>query len=409
MPVRRHPVTPHPFRLIRLAPWLAGLPLVAVTLLTGCKEAPPPVAEVPAPMVQNRQLRFPPGHPQLELLAVSTAAAGQTVPVEMPARLVWNEAQTQRIYPAFAGRVARILADVGDTVRAGGVLAELASPDFGAAQADTAKARVDLATAQKAVERQRELFEAGIVARKDLEQAEADVGRAQAEAARAQSRTQLYGGSAAVNQQLALRTTLGGVVVERNLNPGQELRPDASGPGTPALFVVTDPGSLWVQIDARESEVGTLRPGSTFALIVPSLPGEVFEGRVTAVADFIDPGTRTVRVRGLVANPQRRLKAEMLATARVERTLGAGVAIPASAVMLGPTGHYVFLRTQPGVFEPRDVKLGYQGAAQVIVSSGLEVGDAVVSTNTLLLARQFRLADDQPSPAVANGGTKAAS
>ena len=101
---------------------------------------------------------------------------------------MWNEERTQRIAPAFAGRVAAITADLGRPVKAGSVLARLYSPDFGAAQADAAKARADAELTQKALVRQRELLDAGIVARKDVEQAEADARRAAAELARAQSR-----------------------------------------------------------------------------------------------------------------------------------------------------------------------------------------------------------------------------
>ena len=96
---------------------------------------------------------------------------------------------------------------------------------------------------------------AGVVARRDLELAEAEAARAQAEAARAQARTSLYGSALAVNQQLGLRSDIAGTVVERNINPGQELRPEHNGA---ALFIVSDPTRLWVQIDAQEADLRDL-------------------------------------------------------------------------------------------------------------------------------------------------------
>ena len=367
--------------------------VAAATLaLTACHDAPSPPAEPPAPVLQGNQLQFAPGHPQLAQLGIAVAAPGHAVKVDLPARLVWNEERTQRIYAPFAGRVTRIAADVGQGVKRGSVLAQLASPDFGVAQAETAKAQVDADLTRKALQRQRELFEAGIIARKDLDVAEADAGRSQAEIRRAEARTRLYGGATgAVNQSLALTAGIAGVVVERNLTPGQELRPDQSGVGVPPLFVISDPTSLWVQIDAREAEAITLRPGSTFELIVPALPGQTFEGKVTAAADFIDVATRTIKVRGLVANPDRKLKAEMLATARIQRTLGSGVVIPAQAVSLNGAHHSVMVQVQPGVFEPREVTLGYQDPREVLVTQGLEAGEQVVSENLLLLTRQYRI------------------
>ena len=382
--------------------FLLALGAAALALLTGCNEAPPPPPQAPAPILQGNQLRFAPDHPQLALLSLTTAAPGKAIAVELPAKLVWNEERTQRIYPAFAGRVMAIKADVGQPVKPGTVLAQLASPDYGIAQADTVKAQADSRLTQKSLQRQRELFDAGIIARKDLDQTEAEAARSQAEIQRAQARTRLYGGGGSnVNQQLALLASINGMVVERNLNPGQEVRADQSGPGAPPLFVVTDPTSLWVQIDARESEISTLKPGSSFELIIPTLQGQKFEGRVSAAADFIDPATRTIKVRGVVANPDRMLKAEMLATARIERMVGAGVVIPSQAVSLLGAKHTVLVQVQPGVFELRQVELSYQGPRETVVSRGLEVGEQVVSENMLLLAREFRTAqDDARLPAV---------
>jgi cobalt-zinc-cadmium efflux system membrane fusion protein len=387
----------------------APLLLISLLVLAGCQEPAAPPAKAPAPILQGEQLRFAPNHPQLALIGLVSATPAQTITVDLPARMVWNEEHTQRIYPAFSGRVSAIQADVGQAVNAGSVLAQLASPDFGMAQADTAKARADARLSGNTLQRQRELFEAGIVARKDLDQAEADAARSLAEVQRADARTRMYGGHEAgsVNQSLAISASIQGVVVERNLNPGQEVRPDQSGVGVPPLFVVTDPTTLWVQIDARESEVGTLRPGASFELIIPTLPGQKFEGRVTAAADYIDPITRTIKVRGLVANPSRLLKAEMLATARIQRNIGPGVLIPSRAVSLLGAKNTVLVQVEAGVFEVREVQLSYQGPHESVVSHGVAAGEQVVSDNMLLLAREFRNAKNDAQP-VASADKKVA-
>ena len=367
------------------------LSIAAIALLAACQDKHEPVATAPMPIIQNNQLRYPAGHPQLPLLVSVPAAQAESVNIELPAKLVWNEEKTQRVFPAFTGRVTRISADVGQSVKAGQVLAELASPEFGAAQADTSRAQAEATLAKLALQRQRDLFEAGVVARKDLEQAEAEAARAQAEVARAQARTSLYGSSTGVNQQLGLRSDMAGVVVERNLNPGQEVRTDSAGS---PLFVVSDPSTLWVSIDAHEADVFDLRPGARVVLQVPTLPDQKLEAVISAVTDQIDPTTRTIKVRAAVANPKRLLKSEMLATVRYERRVGNSVQVPATAVFLRGTQHYVFVQSQPGVFEPRDVKVSYEGAKQVLLGEGLKSGEQVVVQNGLLLARELRIAQD---------------
>ena len=371
---------------------VVALLVLAYALLN--QEAPtkPPA---PQPIVQGQQLRFPAGHPQLALLSTIEAKAAESVTIELPARLVWNEERTQRIYPAFAGRVLTLNADIGQTVNAGQVLATLASPEFGAAQADTAKAMADAQVADRALVRHQTLFEADVISRKELDATEADALRARAELARAQARTRMYGSTNGVNQQLGLAATVRGVVVERNLSAGQEVRPDQGGPGNQALFVVSDPGVLWVQIDARESDTASLKPGTKISLTLPNFPGQTFEAKITAAGDFIDSNTRSIKVRAVIDNAQRLLKAEMLGTARIERKLAAGVLVPASAVQLRGTEQWAYVQTEPGVFEPRRVKLGYEGLQEVLIVDGVQANELVVKENSLLLAREFRNAQDE--------------
>jgi cobalt-zinc-cadmium efflux system membrane fusion protein len=367
----------------------------------------------PQPIVQGQQLRFPAGHPQLALLSTVEAKAANSVTIELPARLVWNEERTQRIYPAFAGRVLTLNADIGQSVTAGQVLATLASPEFGAAQADTAKALADAQVAERALARHQTLFEADVISRKELDATEADALRARAELARAQARTRMYGSANAVNQQLGLAATVRGVVVERNLSAGQEVRPDQGGPGNQALFVVSDPSVLWVQIDARESDVASLKPGTKVSLTLPNFPSQTFEAKIAATGDFIDSTTRSIKVRAVIDNAQRLLKAEMLGTARIERQLAAGVLVPASAVQLRGTEHWSYVQTEPGVFEPRRVKLGYEGLQEVLIVDGVQANEMVVKENSLLLAREFRNAQDEamqhtPAPGAATPSSHAA-
>ena len=373
-----------------------GLVALVVVIYALMNQDAPTKPPAPQPIVQGQQLRFPAGHPQLALLGTIEAKAAESVTIELPARLVWNEERTQRIYPAFAGRVLTLNADIGQSVNAGQVLATLASPEFGAAQADTAKALADAQVAERALARHQTLFEADVISRKELDLTEADALRARAELARAQARTRMYGSSTNnVNQQLGLAATVKGVVVERNLSAGQEVRPDQGGPGNQALFVVSDPSVLWVQIDTRESDTASLKPGTKISLTLPNFPGQTFEAKITATGDFIDSNTRSIKVRAVIDNAQRMLKAEMLGTARIERKLGAGVLVPASAVQLRGTEHWAYVQTEPGVFEPRRVKLGYEGLQEVLIVDGVQANELVVKENSLLLAREFRNAQDE--------------
>ena len=153
----------------------------------------------------------------------------------------------------------------------------------------------------------------------------------------------------------------------------------------PALFVVTDPTRLWLQLDATERELGLLKPGMTVQVTTSAFPGETFDARIDAVADFIDPQTRTIRVRGSLANAERRLKGEMFVNAEFNVPPRTGVAVPAKAVFLAGAKHFVFVEEGPGKFVRVEVKPETEAGGVVIVAQGLAVGQKVVIDGALFL------------------------
>ncbi|MBL8378699.1 MAG: efflux RND transporter periplasmic adaptor subunit [Burkholderiales bacterium] len=359
--------------------------LACALAVAGCKEkaAPSGAAPPPKPAIKGGLVTFAAGHPQLAALKVAAVRDLDNVPVEMTGRLVWDENRTVRIYAPLAGRVTRIGVQAGDTVKAGQVLAWVAAPDLGQAQADASRGAADFALAEKTLARVKDLHENGVAARKDLTQAEAEHARARAELERAQARVRLYGGGAGIDQTLAIKSPISGTVVERNLNPGQELRADQGA--APALFVVTDPSRLWIQIDAHERHLPVLRKGGEFAFTAANYQNTVFTARLDVVADFIDPQTRVIRARGSVANDDRRLKGEMLVTARFSTAALGSVGIPAQAVVFAEGRQFAFVERANGAFERVEVRIGEEHAGQLVIRKGLSSGQRVVTDGALLL------------------------
>jgi len=304
--------------------------LLAAVLSAGCDntvktEAPP------AAKVSGESIVFPPDSPQLSSLASEAAAQREAAAATLNGRLTWNEDKTVRIYTPFAGRVSRISAQPGDKVQQGQTLAVIASPDFGQAQADARRAEGDYALAQQNLARVKDLHANGVAPAKDLNSAEAEYARSESELQRNRARLQLYGGGTQVDQSYALKSPLAGVVVEKNINPGQELRPDQMG-GSPALFVITDPSYLWVMLDAGEKDLPGLHVGKIVKIRVPVYPDATFDARITAVADFLDPTTRTIKVRASLDNSNRMLKGEMFVTATLNDESVRVLQVPSRAV-----------------------------------------------------------------------------
>jgi cobalt-zinc-cadmium efflux system membrane fusion protein len=355
--------------------------LVALFLLTGCQPHPEAASE-PHPSVKAESVTFPRGSLAVERLAVEKVEPPVERDLVLPGRLTWDEDRTVRVFPPFAGRVTHIVAKVGDRVSAGQPLVEIVSPDFGQAQADARRAQSDLALATRTLERQRELNAAGIASGKDLQQAEADHARARVEADRALGRISAYGRDAGSSARFVLRSPVAGTIVERNLNPGQELRPDQ--PGSP-LFVVTDPTRLWVTLDASEADLRYLAAGMPLVIMSNQFPEDAFSGTLRQLSDFVDPVARTLKLRGDVPNPSRTLKGEMFVSARVKIPKADEPTINAKAAYLTGVRRYVFVRTDGNVFTRRPVRVGGEIGGRMPVQAGLREGEEVVVAGNLFL------------------------
>jgi cobalt-zinc-cadmium efflux system membrane fusion protein len=189
---------------------------------------------------------------------------------------------------------------------------------------------------------------------------------------------------------------MSGIVVERNANPGQEVRPDQAQPGAPALFVVSDPTHLWAQLDAPEAAAGSLKVGSKITLRTPAAPEGKVEGRIEQVADFLDPQSRTVKIRVGVDNRSRVLKADSFVSAEAEVDRGNFISVPATAVYLNGETQYVFIDEGERKYRRAEVKAEEAGFGRMRVRSGVQAGQSVVVDGGLLLQQIFAAAPSKP-------------
>jgi len=360
--------------------------LVLWALLAGCNSERKR-AEVPQPKVTDDTIAMPINSPQRAALAVEPIGATQPAVVPLTGRLVWDEDRTVRIFTPFAGIVRKLSVNVNEPVAKTTVLAEIQSADFGQAQADARKAESDFRRAERSLARVRDLFEHGAAPRKDFEGAESDFASAQAEKDRAEGRLAIYGPSMA--RGFLLRSPLGGILVERNVTPGQEVRPDqmlANAPQfTAPLFIVTNPRKLWVWLDVTEMHLPLLHKGMELTIRSKALPDQVFKGRLDLISGSLDPTTRTVRARGTVDNAEKLLKAEMYVAVEIPDAVPKSLQVPSKAVFLRGNQYYVFLETGDGRYQRKPVRIGSEREGKVAILEGLQGGQRLVTEGCLLL------------------------
>ena len=251
-----------------------------------------------------------------------------------------------------------------------------------------------LAAADKAYTRSTNLFAHGAAASKDVEAALAAFVAAQAERDRSESVLANYGGSdASTNSIYTLRSPIAGTLVDKNINPGQELRADlmlanAANLYSP-IFTVSDPSNLWLQVDVAESDLPMLKAGERLQVTTRAFPGKVFDGVIEKVGGTMDPNTRTVKVRGLVNNPDLLLKAEMYVLVDIVEDASQagklGVETSSKAIFTKGDDSYLFVETTPGTFQRRLVKVGTEKDSKIPIYEGVSPDEKVVTEGALLL------------------------
>ena len=346
--------------------------------------APEAAAE---PRVPN-QLKFAEGAPQLTAVRMEAAIEAE-LPIAEPlnGRIAYDEDVTARISSPVAGRIVRLHAAAGDSVKAGDVLASIDAPDLALAVADTRKAQADEARKKLTLDRARTLLDAEVVPRKDYEVAAADLAQAQAETQRARARLKnLVPAGGGDERGLALRSPVAGVVAERRANPALEVQPGMAEP----LFVVSNLKRLWVLIDLPEQHLSRVKPGLAVSVSVDAYPGETFRAIVTRIGQVVNPDTRRVQVRCDLANPEGVLKPEMHARVSLLTSEGQkAVRLPNSALVTEGLYSFVFVETKPGVFNKKRVELSVQDREYSYVRAGVARGERVVIGGALLLQSEL--------------------
>jgi Cu(I)/Ag(I) efflux system membrane fusion protein len=183
-----------------------------------------------------------------------------------------------------------------------------------------------------------------------------------------------------------VRAPMSGTVVTRGVYEGQYVQTNDR------LFEIADFSSMWFVFDAHEGDLAWLRPGQSVDVTTPSQPGRVF----TAPIDFIDPNlneaTRTVRVRVVLPNSDRALLHKQTAMGLVRLTAPGVLLAPRRAVLQHTGEPLAYVAREGHGYEPRQVRLGRVGDADVEVLAGLAENDHVVTEAALLLDGQAQLA-----------------
>lgn len=360
---------------------------------------------------------FRPTKLQWQSLSVTSVATSRfQATIVTDGTVATNDNSTVNVFSPYSGRVANVVAKLGDVVKKGDVLmtveaseAVQAQNDLIAALGAVNTASTQMRLAQKTEERQHELLLAKAGAQKDWMQSQADLTAAQnavrtSEVAlgAVRNRLRIFGKADSEIESMehssdvkhpglisVVRSPISGTVVLRQVGTGQYIQ-SAAGGATNPFFTVADLSSVWLVANLREADVGRVRVGQAVEVKVPAFPSRTFKGSVGWVSPLVDPTTHRVSVRVEINNNDRALKPAMLASLSVITGQAAdSIAIPQDAVVYEGDQAHVFV-ARNGAVEARTVKVGQQNGDLIEVTSGLRPGENIISSGALFIDRALK-------------------
>jgi membrane fusion protein (multidrug efflux system) len=313
---------------------------------------PPPPATVASAEVRSERWQ-----PYLRAVGSVVASAGVFVAAEI------------------AGLIEKIHFESGQQVKEGDLLVQL---DADVDQADLQGLIAEQRLADIQYQRLRKLVRESSVSRSEYDQAAATLDGAQAQVASMRAKI----------EKKSIRAPFSGVLGIRQVNLGEYLAPGARIVSLQSL----DP--IYVDYSLPERNLAALEVGQEVLVEVQAYPERSFPGRITAIDSRIDTGTRNVRLRATLANPEHLLRPGMFAQVRTQLPAREDVlTVPRTAVTYNPYGESVFVieKTEQGlVVQRRQVETGEVRDGRVEIRKGLAQGEQVVA------AGQVKLRNDQP-------------
>ena len=303
-------------------------------------------------------------------------------------KVQFNEDRTVRILAPLPGQVVDFQARVGDSIAKDQVLFSIKSREVASLVTDYLQSQRDLDLAQKTYNMNKDLFEHQAASRISFQQAENDLAKANTQVARGEEGLRVLGidpkeavKDGGLRSVIPVRSPMAGTLIDRNLTPGQFVQADST-----ALLTIADLTTVWVLVDVFERDIHLIQVGQKVQVVAAAYPDRRFPASVERISDKVDPDSRTLKVRLLVSNPNVLLKPEMFITSSLELSGGGtAISVPAGAVFTEDGKSYVFAAKTDRRFERRLIVAAPDAEGRLRVTSGLRVGDRIVTDGAMLL------------------------
>jgi RND family efflux transporter MFP subunit len=308
---------------------------------------------------------------------VSPTPAKSVAEVRLPGST--SALQETIIYARTSGYISGLNADIGDRVKAGQLLATIASPEvdqqLNEARARREEGHTNLVLALSRLNRLKSVSVSGAVSAQQLDDAQA-MYNSQLAAQRVSDDVVARLETDQSYQKVV--APFDGVVTRRNIELGS-LITAGSGTTVSSLFELTQQSTMRIFVDVPQSCAPSMSPGMTAGVEVREFPNEQFKATVVRTSSALDPATRTLRTELHIPNPDGRLLPGMYVQVNfaLDNRRGAMV-VPANTLVIDSSGVGVVTVDSQNHIAHKPVRLGRDFGREVEIVSGLKRGARLV-------------------------------
>lgn len=325
----------------------------------------------------------------IELATVQTRTLSRSL--NLPGEIRFDEDRTAHLVPRAAGVVESVAVSLGQQVKAGELLAVIASPQVSEQRSELAASQRRLELARGTLAREKDLWQEGISAEQDYLQARQALQEAEIAEANARQKISALSGSVVLagGNRYELRAPFAGQVVEKHLVPGEVVSESS------AAFTLSDLSKVWATFGVAPRDLASVRAGMPVTVVASDL-GEQVSGTVTHVGSLLGEQTRTASVRVTLDNPRGAWRPGLFVAVQVPtEQLAEALAVPEQALQTLEDRPVVFVRNAEGfVAQPVQPGVSADGFVQV---SGVQAGQQVAAQGSFILKSELGKASAEHS------------
>ncbi|MCC5814753.1 MAG: efflux RND transporter periplasmic adaptor subunit [Leptospira sp.] len=322
-----------------------------------------------------------------------------TEKIALPGTVTYNLNNTAKIGSRVQGRIVGIFVNEGDYVKKNQNVVSIASAELGEMESRYKKAISRKESLKIQLDRAKELYDKKITSAKEYESTLMEYKTSSTEAENALNALRSFGLNPSEIKEieagktyslgLNIRSPISGTITERNAVLGQSVSVSEN------LFTVSDLSTVWVMLEVFEKDLNQVKIGQYADIIPVGNEKEITQAKVAHVGEVIDATTRSADIRLELKNSERKFRPGQSVSSFMQGTVARKVTekktytLPDKAIHMIEGEHFAFIKRSDGKFQAKSIAIGKSIDNRIIVISGIDPQDEVVTEGSFILKSEF--------------------